>query len=132
MYLTRAAILAAKDLKTEPVPVPEWGEGAQVLITELSAAQRDACGRAYVELKDAPQIDQVTAFRNRMLVYALVDADGQPLFSIEELDQLLAKNGEVIDRIAAAALRLNKMEASAVEKEAKPSGTDPSAGSSSA
>ena len=132
MILNRAAILAANDLKTEKIPVPEWGgDGAEVLITEISAAQRDECGRAYIELKDAPQIEQVNAFRNRLLVFALVGEDRQPLFTLEQVHELLAKNGEVIDRIAAAALKLNKMEPKAAESEAKPSGTDPSAGSSS-
>lgn len=132
MILNRAAILAAQDLQTKAIPVPEWGEGAQVLITEISAAQRDQCGKAYIDLKDAAQIEQVTAFRNRMLVYALVGEDLKPLFTLEQIDELLAKNGEVIDRIAQEALKLNKMEPKAVEAEAKPSGADPSAGSSSA
>lgn len=133
MILNRAAILAAKDLKTKPIPVPEWGEGAEVLIAEISAAQRDECGKAYVELKEASQLEQVTAFRNRMLAYALVGEDLKPIFTLEQVEaELLGKNGDVIDRLATEALKLNKMEPKAVEKEAKLSGADPSAGSSSA
>lgn len=127
--LTKAAILAADDLKKEPLSVPEWG--GDVLISEISAEQRDECGKAYIDLKDRPQLEQITAFRNRMLVYAIVGEDGKPLFTLEEIGALLSKNGDVIDRLAKAALKLNKMEPNQAEADAKPSGTDPSAGSSS-
>lgn len=38
--LTKVQINAAVDRKWEDVPVPEWGEGAQVRLMELSAADR--------------------------------------------------------------------------------------------
>ncbi|MBK8916377.1 MAG: hypothetical protein IPM64_17570 [Phycisphaerales bacterium] len=131
MKLSRAAILAAQDLKTEEIPVPEWGEGATITIRELTAGQRDECGNAFAEFKDAGQVAQAKAFRDRLLAYTLVDDNGDPMFALGELGLLMAKNGSVIDRIAEASLKLNKLEPKAIQNAAKPSGTAPSAGSSS-
>lgn len=40
MLLTAAQILAAPDKKTVVVPVPEWGEGAEVLVGSMGALAR--------------------------------------------------------------------------------------------
>jgi len=40
MLLNAQQILAAKDRKTQTVPVPEWGEGAEVLIGSMGALDK--------------------------------------------------------------------------------------------
>lgn len=120
------AILAAQDIKTEDIDVPEWGGSVRVRV--LSAA--DVLG-----FWDACRDAQGNLVRDRvqpaLLVRALVGEDGQPLFADADIGQLMAKSAAAITRVFEAAQRLNGLGGEA-EEITKNSGAAPSGASSSA
>ncbi|QXE85970.1 hypothetical protein KP003_16645 [Geomonas nitrogeniifigens] len=102
MVLDKASILAAQDLKREVVDVPEWGEGAQVIVGEMSALQRmeySAAAEAE-ENKNKPWVALA-------LVFMLINEDGERVFSVEDVDFLAKKKQAVLERLFSVGSRLN-------------------------
>lgn len=95
-------ILAAQDIKTEDVDVPEWGGAVRVRV--LSAA--DLLG-----FWEACRDEKGELVRSRvqpaLLVRAVVGEDGAPIFSEENIGALMAKSATAIGRIFSCARRLN-------------------------
>jgi hypothetical protein len=80
-------------------------------------------------LKDT---SRAAGLRALFCVYAVVDDEGNPLFTLEDLPQLGKRSSAVLDRVATVALRLNGIGVEAqkdVEKNlpAAPSGASTSA-----
>jgi hypothetical protein len=99
--LSKHAILAAADLPTKDVDVPEWG--GTIRLRAWSAGQRDA-----FEATCAPPIGEdgkpvgrpnTVNFRARLLAATAIDEAGDLLFSPEEVEQLTTKSGLVLDRL---------------------------------
>lgn len=112
--LSKAAILAAQDLPTEDVNVPEWG--GPVRVRTMTGAERDAMG-AMIS-KDAGAGEgktNQTAFRSIVLMHTIVGDDDQPMFDRADLDAIGSKNGAVLDRLFRVADRLNGITSDAVE-----------------
>ena len=112
--LSKAAILAAQDLPTEDVNVPEWG--GPVRVRTMTGAERDAMG-AMIS-KDAGAGEgktNQTAFRSIVLMHTIVGDDDQPMFERADLDAIGSKNGAVLDRLFRVADRLNGITSDAVE-----------------
>lgn len=111
--LNRAAILAANDLSTETVDVPEWA-GA-VIIRSMTGAQRDAYETSLLT-KDASgryTIDTEN-MRAKLVIFTAVDETGTPLFTLDDLPALASKNAAVIERLFSAAQRINGLSKDAV------------------
>lgn len=123
MALSKAKILAAKDVKTEQVPVPEWG--GEVYIKTLSGTERDA-------FEDAYSSDKMKNFRVRFLVLTLCDEKGERLFSDSEVDELGKKSASVISKLFEKAWAVNAFRAEDVDSLGKDLATDQSGGSTSA
>lgn len=131
--LTRAHITAAVDRVWEDVPVPEWGEGAQVRLMELSAADRGYIEAGSVvangqnpELK----VESLRTYREKLVGMAMVDENFERLYSNKEIaaGELGKKSGAVIERLAAKVQELSRMGRFAVKEaegnsEAAPSGS---------
>jgi hypothetical protein len=125
--LDKAAILAAPDIASEVVAVPEWG--GEVRVRALSGAQRDE----WEQMSRAAIADnRMPNARARLCVMAMVDEAGQRLFSVEDVEALGAKNAAALDRIWDAAARLSGLTAGSQEAAAKNSSAAPSGGSTSA
>ncbi|WP_321902090.1 hypothetical protein [Paraburkholderia tropica] len=105
--LTREQILAARDLGFEDVPVPEWG--GDVRIGVMGGKVRGALMDALVEKQP------VERFQALMLASTIVDENGKQLFSAEDVEQLSDKNTDVLVRLVAVAMRLNKIGQKATE-----------------
>lgn len=110
--LGRDAILAADDLPSERVPVPEWG-GA-VLVRALPLAERGAF-EAAASAEDSDNVEVLT----RIVALAACDADGNRLFRLEDAAALAAKNPEPVMRVAEAAIRVNAITERDIEDLAK-------------
>ncbi|KVK77969.1 hypothetical protein [Burkholderia sp. MSMB1498] len=111
--LNRAAILAANDLATVTVDVPEWG-GA-VIIRSMTGAQRDAYETSLMT-KDASgryTIDTEN-MRAKLVIFTAVDETGTPLFTPDDLPAFAGKNAAVIERLFVAAQRINGLSKDAV------------------
>lgn len=117
MLLSRDAILGAQDLKTEDVPVPEWG--GTVRVRCLTAAERDAYEASFVTLgKGGVQrnADALQTVRARMVALTVVGEDGRRLFTEQDVQALAAKSAAAIDRLFQAAQRLNKVSDADIEE----------------
>jgi hypothetical protein len=115
--LTKADILAVNDRTTELVDVPEWG-GA-VYVRTMTAAERDREERRIYDAQQGKKGSEAMAnFRARFLALTLVNEDGEPLFSMKEVDQLASKSFAVISRLFDVSQRINgvtKEEIEAIE-----------------
>lgn len=107
--LSKDDILAMDDLKMEEVVVPEWN-GRPVLISELTAAGKNAYQASVVEMQGSiakPKLEHSTA---KLLVRALVDAKRQPIFAETDIIRLGSKSAAVLERLAKIARRLSGMD----------------------
>jgi hypothetical protein len=123
--IDKAAILAAQDIQTKDVEMPEWG--GSVRVRELSATDIlgfwDAC-------RDAEGDVVRERVQPALLVRAIVGADGTALFSDADISGLMAKSAAAVTRLFIAAKKLNGIgqeEAIAKNSDAAPSGASPSA-----
>lgn len=125
--LDRDAILAADDLKLEEVEVPEWG--GCVYVRTLPGAERDEFDQAIYDARGKGDAVDVRGVKVRLLVAALCDADGLPVFGPEDAEALNAKSSRVLDRLFDVAQTLNGLTADDVEELAKNSESDQSGAS---
>lgn len=117
--LTKEQILAVNDQKIEKLQVPEWGEGAEVNIRTLSAAERDKFEASLVEYRGGQAIPKIDAYRARLCALAICDENGKRLFDDSEIAALAKKSGIALDRIATAASSLNGLDEKAIKKAAE-------------
>ena len=108
----REKILAAEDIQSEMVEVPEWGCTIEVRgmngadrsrILETAASSEDGkigIGSMYVETVIASAYDPDT---------------GERIFSQADRDVLMSKSASAIDRIATVGMRLSAMDAKAAD-----------------
>ena len=128
--LSKTAILAANDLKSEDIEVPEWG-GA-VRVRSFTGRERDAFESSMVRGDGRDRKVDLTNMRARLVGLTVIDETGQRLFTDEEVDLLGAKSGAALDRVFAVAQKLNGLSGADVEELSKNSSGVPSAVSTSA
>jgi len=122
--LTKAAILAAVDLETKDVEVPEWG--GTVRVAMMSGKARDEFFARQGEGK-VPY----SQFSASVLVATVVGEDGAALFEDADIEALRAKSLAAMERVLAVSLKLNGIGANATEEAEKNSGAAPSGDSGS-
>lgn len=110
--LTREAILGAKDRQFVEVEVPEWG-GA-VRLGSLTGDQT-------IELIDIDAKSRMTW----LIATTVVDSQGRPVFTPEDMKELGARHPEALRRVWRAALALNKMTPEAAEEQRGNSSGEP-------
>jgi len=110
--LTKEQILAADDLKTETVDVPEWG--GQVQVGTLSAAERDKFDAIVAGQTRGGKTD-MAGLRLHLVALVLRGSDGQPLFGANDMKALEKKSAAAIQRVFEVAARLNGLGAVAAE-----------------
>lgn len=89
--LTRDSILAAKDFDQRTVEVPEWG--GEVIVRGLCSKDRDNFEAELAATQD------LTNLRARLVVKALIDEEGNRLFSDKDAEVLGEKNSLVVIRL---------------------------------
>lgn len=113
--LTKSTILAANDLPSESVPVPEWG--GDVLVRTMSGTDRDAFEASLLD-KDG----RMQNVRARLVALSLCDANGARLFEDNEIAALGLKSARALDRVFSVAQRLNGIGAEQAVAVKKPKG----------
>lgn len=113
MSLTRDQILAAEDLKTEIVKVPEWG--GEVIIRTMDGEGRDAFEASLMSNGKR----DIKNFRAKLLSQCLIDDKGNRLFTEADINALGKKNAGVLARLTDIANGLNKISEADVEELAK-------------
>jgi hypothetical protein len=118
--LSKSDIIAAQDLQTQDVQVPEWG--GSVRVRSLTGTERDAFETCLVKVVDGKRVPDMENLRAKLLAATLVDENGTPLFSVGDvgdLSDLGSKSAAALDRIFGVAQRLNGMAADSVEAAVK-------------
>lgn len=108
MVLKRDQILAADDLKTELVNVPEWG--GEVCIKSLTGKERDKFEASMMKIgKNGKPEQNMENLRARLVVLTCIDPDDSnlPLFTDKDIEALGAKSAHALDRVFSAAQKLN-------------------------
>lgn len=120
----RDRILAAQDLQRAAVEVPEWpdeaGAPTVVYVRMMTVRDRETFEGALVAAGggDGKRV-VVPHFRARLVALCAVDADGQRLFSEDDIEALADKSAQAITRISNAAFELNKLGDEAVREQQK-------------
>lgn len=117
--LNRTKALQAQDLNSERVTVPEW-EG-DVLIWQMPEKRRnefDRWNKAQCDKED------YSLFNARIVADTAGDESGALLFTHDDIPALIEKSCVVLRRLAAVALRVNRMRKEDDEDGAKNSESD--------
>jgi hypothetical protein len=103
--LNRDDILKAQDLKTEIVPVPEWG--GDVIVRGMTGAERDKFEASIVQTKGKDQTLNMVNIRAKLASATICDEQGKRLFSDADIVQLSAKSAQALQRIFVVAQKLS-------------------------
>ncbi|MDS1269691.1 hypothetical protein RIF23_05225 [Lipingzhangella sp. LS1_29] len=131
--LDKSAILAAGDLPTEEIHVPEWG--GTVRLRGLSGAERSRLEATMIASKGQSvnvRTEALRTLRERLLALCLVDANDNRLFTDDEISELGRKSGAVLQRLFERAQQLSGMGQDDAEEMTGESAGGPSEGSASA
>jgi hypothetical protein len=129
MLLGKDAILAADDIQTERVEVPEWG--GEVAVRGLTGSQRDEWEAGLTVRRGKTVVPDMRNFRARLVVLCVVDDAGQLVFHQGDIDALAGKSGAALDRIYDVAARLSGIGEKDVEDLTRDFGKTDGGGSSS-
>jgi len=119
--LSAAQILAANDIKTRSVEVPEWG--GTVYVRTITGVERDR----FEEMLNKGR----EQFRVKFVVTACCDEAGKPLFTADQVAALGEKSGVALNRVFDAAWEVNYFSQEKVDELGKGSPSDQSAASTS-
>jgi hypothetical protein len=103
-YLTKDLILAADDLKTIEVKVPEWG-GA-VLIRGMTGADRDDYESSVISQNGKDVKVNYENMRAKLVAKCIVDEEGKRVFTDADVAVLSKKSAVAINRVFEAAQKL--------------------------
>lgn len=96
--LSRDDVLSAKDLRLEPVAVPEWG--GSIFVRPMTAEQAD---------KFQSNPDGLENLTSRMVAFCAVDENGGRLFVDEDVPALANKSASAMRRVVEAIGRVNAL-----------------------
>lgn len=104
--LSREALLAADNLKTETVEVPEWG--GSVVVRELPLGVYQDC-RKLAEVAGATDAD-------RLSIYLIIAGVVEPELKPEDYELVRGLSMAALNRVADAIMRLSNLLDGAVEE----------------
>lgn len=108
VLLSRQQIIDVNDLNSEIVEVPEWGGSVKVIA--LNAKDAQAYAASLVKINNiSGKVEKLNmdSMMTKLLVKAIVDEHGEPLFNEDEVEILNKKNSKPIKRLFEAAQRLS-------------------------
>lgn len=109
-FLTRDAMLAADDLETRDLYIPEKGWEGWIRIRTLTAAEKDGLEIGMVlattngKTGETRQLDNIRA---RFVAAAVVDGEDRKLYSVDDVEALGKKAAPALSRIFAAIQDMN-------------------------
>lgn len=112
--LTRDQILAVNDVQIEAVAVPEWG--GTIYVRGMSGTERDAFESSIVEIRGKSRKMNFENVRARLASLTVCDADGNRLFTEQDIKVLGTKSAGVLQRVFKIAQRLSGLTDDAVKE----------------
>ena len=106
--LTRAAILAAKPFEYRDVPADEYEPGAVLRVKPMDYDTRTAWQFALMHYQLDKNIDPLKDIAVLAVARCVIDEDGNPQFTDEDIKALAAKDARPIDRAWDAIRELSK------------------------
>lgn len=104
-FLSREAILNVSDIKTEEVPVPEWG--GVVLVKGLTGEQRNDYEMSLIQGKGKNRDVNMKNAVAKLVGLSIVDEDGKRIFTDADVEALGKKSGAALSRVQAVASKLS-------------------------
>ena len=120
-FLTSDALAQAK----KDVPVPELGAGMVIPVWGMTPRERSAWEDKQSQLSEKQKAKHKLTVRERILVECCRNDDGVQLFTIDQIEQLGKRRGDVIERLVNVALELSGFSEQDIEKIAKNSDAAP-------
>lgn len=108
----REKILAADDIQSEMVEVPEWG--CIVEVRGMNGADRSRILEAAASSEDG-KIGVGNMYVETVIASAYDPETGVRIFTAADKDALMSKSASAIDRIATVGMRLSAMDAKAAD-----------------
>ena len=100
----RAKILAAQDIPTETVTIPEWD--VTLLVKGMSAGHRiDLMQTAYDV--NTGQVNMSIVYPDVAVACAFDPETGEPVFTVDDKDAILSKSSAAVEKLANVGLRLS-------------------------
>ncbi|POV93680.1 MULTISPECIES: hypothetical protein [Aeromonas] len=117
--VTAALLLNKLSLRQERVPVPELGEEAEIIVREMSVSKLlEYQITNFNQVTGQPLADNPYQWMMSLLVCCMVDEDGNPIATQEQVPALLESLPlSVLDRLVPVAKRLNRMDELALAAE---------------
>ena len=110
----KSTILSCDDLPVEPVSVPEWGV-ENLSVISMTGIDRDKYEGGILAGRDLPLEERLKNARSMLVVLCLVDENKNQIFTLDDVDAVGKKSAEILNRVAEAASKLNKLDAKSVE-----------------
>lgn len=117
-FLTAPELAQAK----KDVPVPELGPGMVIPVWGMTPRERSAWEDKQSQLSEKQRAKQKLTVRERILVECCRNDDGVQLFTIEQIEAIGKRRGDVVERLVNVALDLSGFSEQDIEKIAKNSG----------
>ena len=111
--LSKDQIFSANDIKSEIIPVPEWG--GEVIVRGLTGHDRDAWENALMVRRGKRFEQNMEDFRARLVVLCVIDEKGERLFHDGDVHQLTTKSAAALDRVYDKAAELSGISEKDVE-----------------
>ncbi len=113
-YLSRDALLASQSAllgwRTEEIEIPELGEGAVVLVRELSAAEKDDISFCMAQPDGSVNYLLAKGMETKVVTFGTVDEGGARIFSNKDgKNEVGRMPATIIKRLAGAIMRLSKI-----------------------
>jgi len=102
--LNREDILAADDIVTEAVEVPEWG--GTVLVRGMSGKQRDIFDAGWIKDTEDSRKVNITNFRARLCAATVVNEAGKYIFTPKDVSDLAKKSATALQKVFDVAVEL--------------------------
>jgi hypothetical protein len=129
MSSLREQILAAQDLPSKAIAVPEWE--LEVFVRSMTGAERDRYEQELLAARGPDGKINLENVRARLVAFCTVDAEGKRVFADEDIPALGAKSAAALDRVFTAASALNGIGQKDIEELGKASAAAGAASTSS-
>jgi len=109
----REKILAAEDIESEMVEVPEWG--VTVEVRGMNGADRSRILEAAASSEDG-KVSVGSMYGETVIASTYDPETGERVFTSSDFDSLMAKSASAIDRLATVGMRMSAMDKEATDE----------------